>query len=113
MESNSDLEAQITSDLEAEIGNPRHKLRIAQAQIEIHLGPGGTNHLGPGHKSLRTWRHKLDSNSDLEEQIGNLPLRTWRHKLKSNSDLEAQITSDLEAQIDIRQAQIENRPGTN
>ena len=84
---------------------------------------GGTNHLGPGgrnleaqigrDKSLRTWRNKLESNSDLEGQIGILPLRTWRHKLKSNSDLEAQITSDLEAQIDIRQAQIENRPGTN
>ena len=98
---------------------------------------GGTNHLGPGgrsleaqigrDKSLRTWRNKLESNSDLEGQIGILPLRTWRHKLKSNSDLEAQITSDLEAQIgflrhklritqaqiEILQAQIENRPGTN
>ena len=50
----------------------------------------------------------MGSNSDLEVQIGIRPLRTWRHKLKSNSDLEAQITSDLEAQIYIRQAQIES-----
>ena len=69
----------------------------------------------------------MESNSDLEEQIGILPLRTSRHKLRSTSDLEAQITSDLEAQIgiprhklritqaqiEILQAQIENRPGTN
>ena len=72
---------------------------------------GGANHLVPGgrnleaqigrDKSLGTWRNKLESNSDLEGQIGILPLRTWRYKLKSNSDLESAITSDLQGEIGI------------
>ena len=52
---NSDLEDEITSDLQDEIEIPRTKLRFAQDEIEIHFGPGGRNHFGPGTKSLRTW----------------------------------------------------------
>ena len=55
LESNSDLEGEITSDLQGEIGIPRAKVRIAQGEIEIHFGPGGRNHLGPRAKPLRTW----------------------------------------------------------
>ncbi len=52
-------------------------------------------------KSLRTWRKKLESNSDLEDEIGILPIRTWRTKLRFNSDLEEEITSDLQGEIEI------------
>ena len=43
----------------------------------------------------------MTSNSDLEDEIGDGPLRTSRTKLDSNSDLEDEITSDLEDEIGI------------
>ena len=48
LESNSDLEEEITQDLEDEIGILRKKLEIAEDEIELQFGPGGRNHLGPG-----------------------------------------------------------------
>ena len=51
-----------------------------------HLGPAGRNleeEIGRK-KSLRTCRKKLDFNSDLEEEIGNMAVRTWREKLVFN-----------------------------
>ena len=74
-------------------------MEIAKDEIELRFGPGGRNHLGPGTKSLRTWRTKLTPNSDPEDEIGDGPLRTSRTKLDPNSDLEDEITSDLEDEI--------------
>ena len=53
----------------------------------------------------------MESNSDLEDEIGILPIRTWRTKLRFNSDLEEEITSDLEDEIGITQDEIENQFG--
>ena len=62
---NSDLEDEITSDLQDEIeilqdeiGIPRTKLRFNSDLEEITYDLG-RNHFGPRTKLLRTWRTKL------------------------------------------------------
>ena len=49
----------------------------------------------------------MESNSDLEDEIGILPIRTWRTKLIFNSDLEEEITSDLQGEMDTPQDEID------
>ena len=107
MRSNSDLEVEITSDFQGEIGMARAELRIGQGGIGIvfdidvpdirdflrcHSNSGlevqftydlVPNHFGPGYKSLRTWRAELRSKSDFQ------------------------------GGIEFGQVHIENRPGTN
>ena len=87
--SNSDLEGEITSDLEDEIGilrtklespraklesprtkleSPRPKLESPRTKLRITSDLEEENHLGPGAKLLRTWRTKLRGRN-LEDEI--------------------------------------------
>ena len=72
---NSDLEVEITSDLQVEIGIPEDEIEMAQDEIGFRFGPGGWNHFGPRSKSLRT---QDEITSDLgRNHFGPLsPIRT-------------------------------------
>ena len=50
----------------------------------------------------------MEFTSDLEDEISILPIRTSRTKLESNSDLEDEITSDLEDEIGMPRTKLES-----
>ena len=50
----------------------------------------------------------MEFTSDLGDEISILPIRTSRTKLESNSDLEDEITSDLEDEIGMPRTKLES-----